>query len=93
VDIYNVFTPGNGKYAGFYLGTSGCESFVMDINPPGVGLINQPFEPGLGVPAGKRLWVTAGNISAETFAFGYSVPSSAVPASASSPSRLPSPQR
>ena len=81
LDIYNTFTPGNGKFASFYLGTSGCESFVMDINPPGVGLINQPFEPGLGVPAGKRLWVLTFSISAEVFAFGYTVPSNAVPAS------------
>jgi hypothetical protein len=83
LDTYNIASPGNGSYASLYLGTSGCESFVMDINPPGVGLINQPFEPGLGVPAGKKLWVTSANIGSEAFAFGYTVASSAVPATAS----------
>jgi hypothetical protein len=92
VDTYGIETPGSGRYASFWVGTSTCESFVMDINPPGVGLIDQPFEPGLGVPAGKKLWVYASSISAEAFAFGYSVAASAVPASAASPSKLRSPQ-
>jgi hypothetical protein len=81
-------------FAALFLGTSGCESLVMEINPPGVGLINQPFEPGLGVPAGQRLWVTAFNISADANAFGYSTTASSVPASSPSASaKLRSPQR
>jgi hypothetical protein len=83
VDVIGLTSPaGGGTYAGFWLGSSSCESFVMDINPPGVGLINQPFEPGLAVPAGKSLWVYSNAISSEVFAFGYSVPASAVPAAA-----------
>jgi hypothetical protein len=94
LDTLSVTSPaGGGKFASFYVGTSGCQNFVMDINPSGVGLINQPFEPGLGVPAGQRLWVFALDISAEAFAFGYTVASSAVPASATSTSKLDSPQR
>jgi hypothetical protein len=84
VDVVGLTSPpGGGTYAGFWLGSgSSCESFVMDINPPGVGLINQPFEPGLAVPAGKSLMVYSNAISSEVFAFGYSVPASAVPAAA-----------
>jgi hypothetical protein len=81
LNTYSVTSPGSGRTGVFYLGTDGCEVIVFDINPPGVGLINQPFEPGLGVPAGKRLWVSTNNISAEVYTFGYSVPASAVPAS------------
>jgi hypothetical protein len=55
-------------------------ALVMDITPLGVGLINQPFEAGLGVPAGQRLWVTAGNIASGMSAFGYSTTVSSVPA-------------
>jgi hypothetical protein len=84
LNTYSVASPGTGRNGVFYLGTDGCEVLVMDINPPGVGVINQPFEPGLGVPAGKRLWVSTNNIAAEVYAFGYSVPASAVPASSSS---------
>jgi hypothetical protein len=82
LNTYSVISPpGSGRNGVFYLGTNGCEVIVLDINPPGVGPINQPFEPGLGVPAGKRLWVSANNISAEVYTFGYSVLASAVPAS------------
>jgi hypothetical protein len=83
LDILTATSPGPGTFASLHIGTNGCESFVMEINPPGTGLINQPFEPGLGVPAGQRLWVSAFNISSEAFAFGYSVAASAVPATAS----------
>jgi hypothetical protein len=82
LDTVIIGTPGSGVFAGFYLGTSGCESLVLEINPPGVGLINQPFEPGLAVPAGKRLWVNTFSISSDVYAYGYTVPSGAVPASA-----------
>jgi hypothetical protein len=82
LDTVIIGTPGSGVFAGFYLGTSGCESLVLEINPSGVGLINQPFEPGLAVPAGKRLWVATHNISSDVYTYGYTVASSAVPASA-----------
>lgn len=81
LDTLSVTNPGGGTFAGFYLGANGCERWVMDINPPGTGLINQPIEPGLGVPAGQRLWVFAFNINSEVFTFGYSTTASSVPAS------------
>jgi hypothetical protein len=94
LDTIAIGTPGLGVFAGLYLGTTGCQSLVMDINPPGVGLINQPFEPGLGVPAGQRLWVTAGNIASGISAFGYSTTAGSVPPSSPSASaKVRSPQR
>ena len=94
VDTISMGTSGGGLFAGLYLGAGGCESLVMEINPPGVGLINQPFEPGLGVPAGQRLWVVTYSISSEVSAFGYSTTASSVPASSLSASaKLRSPQR
>ena len=94
LDAVAIGTPGLGVFAGLYLGATGCQSLVMDINPPGVGLINQPFEPGLGVPAGQRLWVTAGSIASGMSAFGYSTAASSVPASSLSASaKFRSPQR
>ena len=95
LDTFNIGTPGAGILAGFYLGAQGCERFLMDINPPGVGLINQPFEPGLGIPSGQRLWVFASGISAEVYAFGYSTTASSVPATLAptSVAKSGSPQR
>jgi hypothetical protein len=95
LDTFTIGTPGAGILASFYLGTNGCERFVMDINPPGVGLINQPFEPGLGVPAGQRLWVSANGISSEAFAFGYVTTASSVPPSSGTTvaAKARSPQR
>ena len=80
LDTFAIDSPGAGKFAALWLGVNGCENLVMEINPPGVGLQNQPFEPGLAVPAGQRLWVSAFSISSEADAFGYAVPASAVPA-------------
>jgi hypothetical protein len=82
--------PGGGKFAGLYLGTNGCERLVLEINPPGVGLQNQPFEPGLAVPAGQKLWIHAFNIFSEAYSFGYSVPASSVPAASAS---VPAPSK
>jgi hypothetical protein len=94
LDTFTIGTPGIGKFAALFLGTAGCENLVMEINPPGIGLINQPFEPGLGVPAGQRLWVRAFEISAEADAFGYSTTASSVPASSLPASaKVRSPQR
>ena len=84
LDTVIIDSPGPGKFAGLYLGSQGCERLVMEINPPGVGLLNQPFEPGLAVPAGQQLWVRAFTINPEAFAFGYTVPASTVPASSAS---------
>jgi hypothetical protein len=94
LDTFTIGTPGIGKFAALFLGTTGCENLVMEINPPGIGLINQPFEPGLGVPAGQSLWVRAFEISAEADAFGYSTTAGSVPPSSLSASaKVRSPQR
>ena len=82
LDTFFIDSPGPGKFAGLYVGSQGCEDLVMEINPPGVGLLNQPFEPGLAIPADKRLFVRGFSISSEASAFGYTVPASSVPASA-----------
>ena len=87
-----INSPGLGKFLDLYLGANPCESFVMEINPPGVGLLNQPFEPGLGVPAGQRLWIRGFSVASEAFAFGYTVPSSSVPASAAGPTTAKAPK-
>jgi hypothetical protein len=87
-----INSPGLGKFVDLYLGANSCESLVMEINPPGVGLLNQPFEPGLGVPAGQRLWGRGFGIATEAAAFGYTVPSSAVPASAAGPTSAKAPK-
>ena len=92
LDTVVIDSPGAGKFAGLYLGASTCESFVMEINPSGVGLLNQPFEPGLAVPAGQRLWVRALNISSEAFAFGYTVPAGSVPATSLGPTSAKAPR-
>jgi hypothetical protein len=80
-------SPGPGKYAAFYVGANGCDSWVMDFNPSTIGLMSQPFEPGLAVPSGRRLWAVSENIQSEAFVFGYTVPANAVPAAAAAASR------
>ena len=87
-----INSPGLGKFFDLYLGANPCESFVMEINPPGVGVLNQPFEPGLAVPAGQRLWIRGFSAASEAFAFGYTVPASAVPASAAGPASAKAPK-
>jgi hypothetical protein len=79
LDTFVIDTAAAGRFAGLWLGANGCENLIMEINPPGVGLLNQPFEPGLGVPAGQRLWIFGSNITSQASAFGYSVPANAVP--------------
>jgi hypothetical protein len=86
LDTIGIDSPGGGKFAALYVGANGCDfqNLVMEINPPGVGLLNQPFEPGLAIPAGQKLWIHAFNISSEASAYGYSVAASAVPAASAS---------
>ena len=79
LDTYNIASPGIGKNTLFWVGINPCQTLVLDINPPGVGVISVPFEPGLAVPTGKRLWVSAGAISTEVYVFGFTVPADTVP--------------
>jgi len=82
VDVYGDPTPGSGNTISFYTGT-GCASIVADVNPPGVGETVLPFDPGLAIPQGQGLYATTGgNVEAETYADGYTVPATQVPASA-----------
>src|SRR5205085_3378573 len=75
-------TAGPSSYYRFSVGTS-CGVQMLDVNPPTAGLIEQPFEPGIGVPSGQSLWAQAnGNLTGEVFAFGYTVVASAVPPTA-----------
>jgi len=77
-----ALTVGPPAYYRFSVGAT-CGVETLDVNPPTTGLIEQPFEPGVGVPSGQSLWAQAnGNMTGEVFAFGYTVVASAVPPAA-----------
>ena len=39
LDTFNIGTPGANILAGFYLAADRCQRLLMDVDPPGVGLI------------------------------------------------------
>ena len=75
--------PGNGRFVGFYTGQAGCNNPIIDVNPPGVGLITIPLRPGVTIPSGQSLWMIGGNINAQVLFLGHYVAAAAVPASSS----------
>ena len=79
VDFYSVPTVG---YVYLYLGTpTNCpDSFLTAVDTEAVGVTMLDLGPGIAIPAGGRLTVAAANVYAFVTAFGYKVPSEAVPA-------------
>jgi hypothetical protein len=92
VDIYDNPTPGFGNYVALYVGSgpTNCADLVTIVNTPGVQTTALPFEAGLAIPAGKSLnMAVGGGVSAQAFAFGYTVSPSSVPATTAAPARAP----
>jgi len=85
IDTWANPSPGSGSY--YYLGvaaSTACGSGPIALlnNPPGIGLDVPNVGLGISVPAGQVLWVFTNNLSVEVYAYGYSLPSSAVPGTA-----------
>jgi hypothetical protein len=81
-NVLTLTSPGNGTYVGYYVGTDCSGFYFYDINPAAIGPVTTPFEPGIAIPAGQTLWVQTNNVLVESYATGYTLPSSAVPATA-----------
>jgi hypothetical protein len=96
VNTYNAATPGGGENVAFYRSSDGtCHLATLDllmdrVNPGvvGVTLLQYDLPGGLTIPAGKALCALNSDpthVGAEVTAWGYSVPSTAVPATAPAP--------
>jgi hypothetical protein len=94
VDTYAL---GAGGYFTFLRSSDGtCSTASLDlvmeiVDPPGVGVTDLQYDlpGGMTIPAGKALCVggsAPGSLSADVTAWGYSVASTAVPATAPAPS-------
>jgi hypothetical protein len=82
LNVYQNTTPGAANNVLLYKGAD-CliANIVADVNPPTVGLFVVPFDPGLGIPHGKKLFATQqGNVIAEVYVDGYKIPDSSLPA-------------
>jgi hypothetical protein len=93
VDAYSVSSPGAGKFIIFYRSSDGtCSNSSLDlameiVNPGVVGVIDLQYDlpGGMPIPAGKALCAdnaSPASIGAQVTAWGYSVPSTSVPATA-----------
>jgi hypothetical protein len=71
--------PGSGKYIAFGIGTF-C-SALLEVNPPGVGLITIPLRPGITIPSGQSLWIVGAETASSVLFLGHYVAAAAVPAS------------
>jgi hypothetical protein len=84
VDVFADPSPGDAQTVEVFNGPN-CTNLIADVNPPGIGVTDLPFDPGVGVAAGSELSVLAsGSVQAEAYAFGYAVSASAVPKSSTS---------
>jgi hypothetical protein len=102
LDVRVALATGIGEDLDFWISSDGtCDQAtftvtVDDVNPAGIGEIVLPMDTGLAIPAGEALCVLNGdsvNITAESYAFGYTVAPNAVPAAAPLSTGLPPRQR
>ena len=89
----SMYTTGTTARRVFlYIGAA-CSSAVVDVHAVGVAVEHLDFGAGLVVPAGQSLWAYAGDTNAVVSAFGYKVPSTAVPAGGAEAQVGPMPER
>ena len=66
INTFENPTPGTGNNVILWVGTGGCDQLVGDVNPASIGLDTVTFDPGLGIPAGSKLFAyKQGGVSAE----------------------------
>ena len=83
VDTYVNPSPSQLDYIAIHLGTDCGSNVVLFDSTTTVGLESIPLDPGVAVPAGQSLSVrTSGDLRAEVYGMGYTVPAGAVPAAA-----------
>jgi hypothetical protein len=87
LDTYADPTPGFGQYAFLVVETgtsctgSDVGSYFQILNPGGIGEIDIPVAPGLGIPSGDALCAeSGGSVGIGASVSGYTVPASAVTA-------------
>jgi hypothetical protein len=77
-----------GPIAQIFVGPTCTGRLVQEVALPQRGLVTVPMGAGLAVPAGTPITVAVGSAFASVNAFGYTVQSSAVPATAAALRRL-----
>jgi hypothetical protein len=89
VNVYSDPTPGTGNNVALIVeSNNACTgsqvgSFFHLVNPGGVGEIDLPLAPGLGIPSGGALCAQQnGSVAAEVSVSGYTVPAGTVAAGA-----------
>jgi hypothetical protein len=83
LDSYSMPSP-QSNHATFYVGTSGCTTYVYDITPGGIGMDHNAFDPGLVVPAGQSLFtLESPSYYANVYGTGYTIPAADAPATVS----------
>jgi hypothetical protein len=96
IDTFQATSTGTGIYVAFYRSNDATCSFAsldqfLDlVNPGGIGSTQLQYDlpGGMPIPAGKALCMqdsSPTNLGAQVTAWGYSVPSTAVPATAPAP--------
>ena len=79
-DVFTNPTPGGGQRIDVF-SDSACSNLILDVNPGGIGAYGYPLQPGVAIPAGSSLSANvAGAVQTEIYTYGYTVPSSEVPA-------------
>jgi hypothetical protein len=80
VDAFNITLPGD--YAYIQIGNSTCSTFIANVDvvsPTYSGMTIVPYSPGLVIPAGDSLCISANALTAQVSAMGYTVPQSDAP--------------
>ena len=77
VDVVSV--GGSGSFVTFSIGAVCGSSFLSDVELTAKGLVTVPFDPGVAIPSGQRLWANVFSANIQVSAFGYKVPGGSLP--------------
>lgn len=82
VQTNSVTSPGASTWVAVYADTS-CTAYIGHVTPTQIGVTVLPLGEGVAIPPGGGLYFArSGDVSAHVTAFGYELPSGAVPSSA-----------